>query len=154
MNKTKQTRGLRFQTLIPNKTTWRRPRSRHVPKKSRDSWACKACKTKLSGLFAIIPSLDFLDFTWAVSSVSFISFFASAIVISYRIRADGIHVARGFRWTLVNVWNQMNTKKRTCGQHFQTKLTLWRLRGRCTPKLKETNRHERRAKQNCQQQSR
>ena len=70
-----------------------------------------------------------LDFTWAVSSVSSISFLASAIVRSYGICTGGIHVTLAFRWTLVNVWNQMNITKRTRGLHFQTFIpnkTTWR----------------------------
>ena len=84
----------------------------------------KACKTILSAPVAIIPLLDFLDFTWAVSSVSFISILASAIVRSYDIRTCGIHVTLAFRWTLVNILNQMNTTKQTRWLHFQTLILI------------------------------
>ena len=68
---------------------------------------------------AIVPSLDVLDFTCAVPSVSMISTIASASVSSHGIDACGIHVTLFFRWTLVNVWNQMNITKRARGLHLQ-----------------------------------
>ena len=74
-----------------------------------------------------------LNPTWAVSSISLISLFARAIVRSYGIRTCGILVALVFRWTLVNVWNKMNTTKRSQGGCTPNKTTWQRLRGRRVP---------------------